>query len=74
MCSKVSEIRVRVELFPSKRHPPGVPPEDEEQPLPQDAEEPEDRRRVGVLTRTGPGNSPLGVLFTDFSVHEITEE
>lgn len=29
-------------------------------PLPDDAEETEDRRRVGIVSRPGPGNEPLG--------------
>ncbi|RKS04922.1 serine/threonine protein kinase [Nocardiopsis sp. Huas11] len=41
------------------------------EPLPDDAEDTEDRRRVGLVTRPGPGNDPLGVLYTAFSVHEI---
>ena len=44
------------------------------EPLPDDAEAPEDRRRVGLVTRPGPGNDPLGVLYTAFSVHEIVAE
>ncbi|KOX17565.1 serine/threonine protein kinase [Nocardiopsis sp. NRRL B-16309] len=44
------------------------------EPLPDDAEEPDDRRRVGLVTRPGPGNDLLGVLYTAFSVHEILEE
>ncbi|WP_304451395.1 serine/threonine-protein kinase [Nocardiopsis sp. YSL2] len=44
------------------------------EPLPEDAEDPEDRRRVGLVTRPGPGNDPLGVLYTAFSVHEIVVE
>ncbi|GAB2512006.1 serine/threonine-protein kinase [Nocardiopsis aegyptia] len=43
-------------------------------PLPDDAEETEDRRRVGIVSRPGPGNEPLGVLYTAFSVHEIVAE
>ncbi|WP_047871176.1 serine/threonine-protein kinase [Nocardiopsis sp. RV163] len=43
----------------------------DEEPLPDDAEEVEDRRRVGIVTRSGPGNDFLGVLHTAFSVHEI---
>ncbi|WP_435112632.1 protein kinase domain-containing protein [Nocardiopsis synnemataformans] len=46
----------------------------DEEPLPDDAEEVEDRRRVGIVTRQGPGNDFLGVLYTAFSVHEILEE
>ncbi len=43
----------------------------DDDPLPDDAEEPEDRHRVGVVLRGGPGSAPLGVLYTHFSVHEI---
>ncbi|MEU0241856.1 hypothetical protein ABZ234_29585 [Nocardiopsis sp. NPDC006198] len=43
-------------------------------PLPDDGEEAGDRRQVGVVTRPGPGNEPLGVLFTDFYLGEVTEE
>ncbi|QUX30432.1 protein kinase [Nocardiopsis akebiae] len=46
----------------------------DEEPLPDDAEEVEDRRRVGIVTRSGPGNDFLGVLYTAFSVHEILGE
>ncbi|MEU1901471.1 protein kinase [Nocardiopsis dassonvillei] len=46
----------------------------DEDPLPDDAEAVEDRRRVGIVTRSGPGNDFLGVLYTAFSVHEILEE
>ncbi|WP_150244735.1 serine/threonine-protein kinase [Nocardiopsis quinghaiensis] len=44
------------------------------EPLPDDAEEAEDRRRVGLLTRQGWGNDPLGAFFTGFELHEILEE
>ncbi|CAL9558774.1 Serine_threonine-protein kinase PknD [Nocardiopsis dassonvillei] len=40
-------------------------------PLPAEAEEVEDRRRIGMMTRSGPGHQPMAVLYTDFSVHEI---
>ncbi|WP_444960876.1 protein kinase domain-containing protein [Nocardiopsis sp. M1B1] len=46
----------------------------DEEPLPDAAEEVEDRRRVGIVTRSGPGNDFLGVLYTAFSVHEILGE
>ena len=47
----------------------------DEDPLPGgDAEDVEDSRRVGIVTRQGPGNDPLGVLFTRFSLHEILAE
>ncbi|MCK9870243.1 protein kinase [Nocardiopsis dassonvillei] len=46
----------------------------DEEPLPDDAGEVEDRRRVGIVTRSGPGNDFLGVLYTAFSVHEILGE
>ncbi|WP_116244687.1 serine/threonine-protein kinase [Nocardiopsis sp. FIRDI 009] len=43
----------------------------DDDPLPDDAEEPEDRHRVGVVLRGGFGSAPLGVLYTHFSVREI---
>ncbi|NKZ01557.1 serine/threonine protein kinase [Nocardiopsis alborubida] len=43
-------------------------------PLPDDAEEPQDRRRVGLVTRQGPSNQPFAAFFTDFSLHRIIEE
>jgi hypothetical protein len=46
----------------------------DDEPLPDDAEDPEDRRTVGIVARPGPGNDPLGVLHTEFSVDEITTE
>ncbi|PDP86509.1 serine/threonine protein kinase [Glycomyces fuscus] len=46
----------------------------DEEPLPDDAEDAEDRRRTGIVTRQGPGNDLLGVLFTAFSVHEVLRE
>lgn len=47
----------------------------DEDPLPGgDVEDVEDSRRVGIVTRQGPGNDPIGVLFTRFSLHEILTE
>lgn len=46
----------------------------DENPLPDDAEDEEDRRRPAVMARAAPGNeSMVDVLFRSFSVHEITE-
>ncbi|WP_159944592.1 serine/threonine-protein kinase [Nocardiopsis sp. FR6] len=38
------------------------------------AEELEDHSRVGVVTRRGPGNEQVGVLFTEFTVSYVPEE
>ncbi|NYH51301.1 serine/threonine protein kinase [Nocardiopsis arvandica] len=46
----------------------------DEEPLPDDAEDAEDRRRIGFVTRQGWGNDPLGAFFTGFELHEILEE
>ncbi|WDZ89563.1 serine/threonine-protein kinase [Nocardiopsis sp. HUAS JQ3] len=46
----------------------------DDNPLPQDAEEPQDRRRVGIVARQGPSNQPFSAFFTDFSLHRILEE
>ncbi|MFV2198527.1 serine/threonine-protein kinase [Nocardiopsis sp. LOL_012] len=46
----------------------------DDNPLPDSAEDAEGSRRVGIVTRKGPDNTPLGVLFTEFSVHEILPE
>lgn len=47
----------------------------DENPLPDDAEETEDRRGAGITTRPAPGNDTLiAALFTSFSVHEIRTE
>ncbi|WP_017573296.1 serine/threonine-protein kinase [Nocardiopsis halotolerans] len=46
----------------------------DENPLPDDAEDVEDRRRVGFVTRKGPGTQPLAAFFADFSLHRIIEE
>ena len=46
----------------------------DEEPLPDDGEEVDERRQTGVVTRPGSSNEPLGVLFTDFSIGEIPDE
>ncbi|MFL1428683.1 MULTISPECIES: serine/threonine-protein kinase [unclassified Nocardiopsis] len=46
----------------------------DEEPLPDNAEEVDDRRQSGMSVRPGPGLEPLSVLFTDFYVGEITDE
>ncbi|MFD6949809.1 serine/threonine protein kinase [Nocardiopsis sp. TSRI0078] len=46
----------------------------DEEPLPDDAEEAQDRRRIGLVIRQGWGDDPLGVFFTDLELHEIIEE
>ncbi|WP_033353048.1 serine/threonine-protein kinase [Nocardiopsis xinjiangensis] len=47
----------------------------DENPLPDDAEDEEDRRQAAVMARAAPGNeSVVDVLFQSFSVHEITDE
>ncbi|WP_017576892.1 serine/threonine-protein kinase [Nocardiopsis kunsanensis] len=47
----------------------------DENPLPDDAEDEEDRRRPAVMARAAPGNeSTVDVLFRSFSVHELTDE
>jgi serine/threonine protein kinase len=46
----------------------------DEEPPPDDAEDAGDRRRAGIVTRQGPGNDFLGLLFTAFSVHEVLGE
>lgn len=47
----------------------------DDNPLPDDAGNEEDRRQTGVMARAAPGNeSMVDVLFQSFSVHEITDE
>lgn len=46
----------------------------DEDPLPDPPEDEDDRRRVGIVTRTGSGPEPVAVLYTHFGVAEITEE
>ncbi|MDE3721471.1 serine/threonine-protein kinase [Nocardiopsis sp. N85] len=46
----------------------------DDDPLPDNAEEPGERRQTGIMVRPGPGQEPLGVLFTDFYIGEIPEE
>ncbi|WP_306366470.1 serine/threonine-protein kinase [Nocardiopsis sp. CC223A] len=46
----------------------------DDEPLPDNAEEVDERRQVGMVVRPGPGLEPLGVLFTDIYVGEITDE
>lgn len=47
----------------------------DENPLPDDAEEAEDRRLTGILIRPAPSDDTLSAtLFTSFSIHEIRIE
>lgn len=47
----------------------------DENPLPDDADDEEERRQTAVMARAAPGNeSMVDVLFQSFSVHEITDE
>ncbi|MGW9351357.1 Serine/threonine protein kinase [Nocardiopsis flavescens] len=46
----------------------------DEEPLPDNAEDVDERRQSGMVLRPGPGLESLGVLFTDFYVGEIAEE
>lgn len=47
----------------------------DENPLPDDAEDPEDRRLASIATRSAPGNdTEVSAFFTSFSVHEIRTE
>ena len=47
----------------------------DENPLPDDAEDPEDRRLASIATRSAPGDdTEVSAFFTSFSVHEIRTE
>lgn len=47
----------------------------DDNPLPDDADDEENRRQAGVMSRAAPGNeSMVDVFFRSFSVHEITDE
>ncbi|WP_026129365.1 serine/threonine-protein kinase [Nocardiopsis prasina] len=44
----------------------------DQQPLPDDGElDDEERRRVGVVMRPGPGTEPIAALYTDYALHRI---
>ncbi|WP_017612433.1 serine/threonine-protein kinase [Nocardiopsis salina] len=47
----------------------------DDNPLPDDAEDEEDRRRAGITARAAPGHEATSdVLFPSFTVHEISDE
>ncbi|WP_049577866.1 protein kinase [Nocardiopsis sp. SBT366] len=44
----------------------------DQQPLPDDGDlDDEERRRVGVVMRPGPGTEPIAALYTDYALHRI---
>ncbi|MBE2998434.1 protein kinase [Nocardiopsis sp. HNM0947] len=47
----------------------------DDNPLPDDAEDEEDRRQTGITARAAPGHEATSdVMFSSFSVHEISDE